>query len=553
MPEYAGTALRSSAWAASAPTADVGRHARRRSSSARGRASRHGARRRPRRRTPTPSSSPRRPPSGYGLQRLSDLAAVAPRPDLRRPAGVPDPPAVPRRACERATGCSSSTCSPSTPAGRDPPGAASRRHVDVGAAVHHRPGARRPATWSSLVDDRGLQPAENVTPLVRTEVRRPLGRRRRRPPLDAVSARLTTDVAAAARTRPQPPASTPPRSPPRGSREQGLRMTGERTTEAADRPERAGTAGAAGAADRRRAERPPPPADRRAAAAAAQHRHAPARAARRRSPSCSSGSVVVARSAPGRRVTDRVDAALLRQIARLRTPWLTDVCRRDRPRRLRLDGRRVVALRADRRADRPPALAPPVHVPRQRARARARSARRPVRRLRPARARTTSRSSAAGRGFSMPSPPVAVADHRRSSAIVYTLVVPGRPRDDRQGRSPPSLVAVFVVRPAVPRRRPPVRRRSSASRSASRSRSTRSASSPRTRSSRSPTGGARPRTSTSAARGARRSAQAVRGPARADGRSTSSRSASPARAARRRCGSASPATPTRTCSASSTR
>ena len=43
------------------------------------------------------------------------------------------------------------------------------------------------------------------------------------------------------------------------------------------------------------------------------------------------------------------------------------------------------------------------------------------------------------------------------------------------------------------------------------------------------------------------------GPARAHGASTSSRSGSPARAARRRCGSASRATPTRTCSPSSTR
>ena len=54
-----------------------------------------------------------------------------------------------------------------------------------------------------LEDDRGLQPAENMTPLVRTETRRPFG-----PAvvyvIDGVSARLTTtavrDLNAAAAT-----------------------------------------------------------------------------------------------------------------------------------------------------------------------------------------------------------------------------------------------------------------------------------------------------------------------------------------------------------------
>ena len=42
-----------------------------------------------------------------------------------------------------------------------------------------------------LVDDLGLQPAENITPLVRTEVVGALGRRPGRQSIDGVSARLT--------------------------------------------------------------------------------------------------------------------------------------------------------------------------------------------------------------------------------------------------------------------------------------------------------------------------------------------------------------------------
>ena len=74
----------------------------------------------------------------------------------------------------------------------------------------------------------------------------------------------------------------------------------------------------------------------------------------------------------------------------------------------------------------------------------------------------------------------------------------------------------------------------------------------RTRSSRSPTAEARPRTSTSAAGAARPSGRRCR-TSSGSRCSTSNRSGSKGRAARPRCGSASRATPTPTCSASSTR
>ena len=170
VPEYAGTALEFLSLGSRR------RHSRRRPRPTHGaRAGRSPAGTSPcwpprRRRTPTPSSSPARRPSG-------DAPAAPERPrrrgarlDLRRSTGVPDPSAVPGRAASSATGCTSDTCWPSTPAGRhDAPGARARApSTSACCSPPIRPSP--PADLVALDDDRGLQPAENVTPLVRTEV-----------------------------------------------------------------------------------------------------------------------------------------------------------------------------------------------------------------------------------------------------------------------------------------------------------------------------------------------------------------------------------------------
>ena len=164
---------------------------------------------------------------------------------------------------------------------------------------------------------------------------------------------------------------------------------------------------------------------------------------------------------------------------------------------------------------------------------------------------TTSRSSAAGRATRCRRRPSAVVSFT-VVGIIYTLVVPGRPRDDRQGRRrrapsrssraaalylgvdhpfdvlvgvalgvaiPLNAFRFFTPNEVVPGHVPPGQDRP-------------------------------PRRRRPARRG---DPPSGRGPARPDGPRRQARSASPAPAARRRCGSASRATPTRTCSGSSTR
>ena len=142
--------------------------------------------------------------------------------------------------------------------------------------------------------------------------------------LDALSARLTTDVLrrldAAAATRITRRGR--PRVAPRG----GLGMsTGERTTEAADRPE---------------PPAPPAPAVPTTARRSGRHRRPSGAAPPLPRSLGSTGKgllvvlaalliwVIVAAASPAaRRATDRLDALFLRLIAHLRTPWLTTVFR----------------------------------------------------------------------------------------------------------------------------------------------------------------------------------------------------------------------------------
>ena len=212
----------------------------------------------------------------------------------------------------------------------------------------------------------------------------------------------------------------------------------------------------------------------------------------------------------------------------------------------------VVAARAARRDGRVPPLAAPVHVPRQR--------------------RSSSRSSAVLLYRGVPAPAavrrrrhrplaglLAALGHGRRSCrspsigIIYMLVVPGRPRSiakaigDRRRRDRRAAARLYlgvdhpfdVVVGVGARRGDPAASPSASSRP--------------TRSSRSRT--ARGKTAHLDVGGRRGEAHPTRrrGPARRHRASRSSRSGSPARAARRRCACASPATPTRTCSGSSTR
>ena len=103
-----------------------------------------------------------------GVATLSDLAHVARRAHARRTTRVPDSTAVPRRPRRRLR------------AVLRPVHRARRRRAGHPAGVRERSRRRRPAVHHrsvlddpdlvELADDRGLQPAENVTPLVRAEV-----------------------------------------------------------------------------------------------------------------------------------------------------------------------------------------------------------------------------------------------------------------------------------------------------------------------------------------------------------------------------------------------
>ena len=155
-------------------------------------------------------------------------------------------------------------------------------------------------------------------------------------------------------------------------------------------------------------------------------------------------------------------------------------------------------------------------------------------------------------GWSFPAPGVAVA----ALCVARVRLLDGRARAAAH-RSPSAVAVAFVTVGSAARgctSRPSIRSTSRwASPWRSRSSSTPSASSRRTRSSRSPTGGGKTAHLDVGGRAWRGDPAAPSRTSSGSTWSTSSRSASPARAARRRCGCGSPATPTPTCSGSSTR
>ncbi len=244
---------------------------------------------------------------------LSDLAAVARELTLRRPARVPQPAALPRGPRTGVRAASSGAFV-----------AARRRRA------HHPPGARTPATIDvallfttdpaidtddlvELADDRHLQPAENVTPLVRTEVVDRWGDDAGRPRSTRVS-RAADDRRRSGSSNADVPAADLARDgrPPPGCRAGPGMTTGERTTACrlpGARP--AGDAVRAAAVPPTAHAGPPAPAPvRRTTAAAAAASGAAARAG-----SSLLGLLLVVadrRRTPrpaARRATDRVDAA----------------------------------------------------------------------------------------------------------------------------------------------------------------------------------------------------------------------------------------------------
>ena len=126
------------------------------------------------------------------LQRVSDLAAVAPELTFGGPPECPTRPLCLEGLESRYGVHFGNVIAIDDPGGPSTRDAIEQGTIDVGLLFTTDP-ALQGGDLVALEDDRGLQPAENVTPLVRTEVLDRWG-----PDvtatLDALSARLTTDV-----------------------------------------------------------------------------------------------------------------------------------------------------------------------------------------------------------------------------------------------------------------------------------------------------------------------------------------------------------------------
>lgn len=127
----------------------------------------------------------------YALDEISDLAAVASRLTFGGPPGCPDRPFC-LAGLEDTYGVRFAAFLPLDVGGPLTHQALSGGHVDVALLFTTDPGIAGDELVV-LADDRGLQPAENVTPVVRREVVQRWGDRVV-DTVDAVSGRLTTET-----------------------------------------------------------------------------------------------------------------------------------------------------------------------------------------------------------------------------------------------------------------------------------------------------------------------------------------------------------------------
>ena len=194
------------------------------------------------------------------------------------------------------------------------------REVDVALLFTTDP-AISGAGFIELQDDRGLQPAENVTPILRTEVVDEFGSSLV-DPVNEVSARLTTDVLRDLNEQVAHGESAAGGRVP-VARRAGSAMTTDAPITAPGESAPAyhePVAGPAQARHLRRRRRPSgaaPPLPRKIGFTGTSWLIASALLL--------VWTVIAINSEWARRVTDQVDSAILRQIVRLRTDWLTDV------------------------------------------------------------------------------------------------------------------------------------------------------------------------------------------------------------------------------------
>ena len=404
-----------------------------------------------------------------------------------------------------------------------------------------------------LTDDRGLQPAENITPLVRAEVVERWGADVVAV-IDAVSAHLTTAAVrdldrAAADRRPPPCADDRRRSGGRRCRRDARCPPSERARDGDGRHRRRDRPGGrrhgrrsrppSGGHVRRRPSGAPPPLPRSIGRTGRGWLVALVVLV---------AWLVVALLSPwARRVTDQVDASSCARIAALRTDWLTTLARGiDRMATgwtmSIVAGVLLVATVVFRRWRHLFTFLGSVIVLEILGILLIAAYQRP----RPYDVTIIGR----WQGFSLPSATAAVV----SFTVVGVDLHARRARPTaahRQGRRH-GRGRVVVGGPPVPRRRPSLRRpRRRRPRRGDPAQRVPVLHAQRGRA-RHATTAARPPTSTSAGAAARRSGAPSR-TSSASPSSTSGRSAWPGPAARRRCGCASPAIPTRTCSGSSTR
>jgi osmoprotectant transport system substrate-binding protein len=128
----------------------------------------------------------------HGLRTLDDLAPVAPQLSFGGPPECPSRPLC-LLGLERAYGIRFGRVFGLDVGERLTRLALEEGHIDVGLLFSTDPALGRPGGFVELTDDQGLQPAENVTPLLRRELVERWGRDLT-DVIDGVSAALTTDA-----------------------------------------------------------------------------------------------------------------------------------------------------------------------------------------------------------------------------------------------------------------------------------------------------------------------------------------------------------------------